>query len=304
MPNYLIDCEVRFYDDDYENDFRISELASMAKSLSSYQNDPDGPFYIEIIDAENEGEPYIVRIRYATEEEIEMESELEDLGSYSDDISEDFGDDDEERSETYDMEVERIRLKYRLSKMRSEITTNERNIRRDLPSLRDFAKNTIKDDDIFLNNFLSIVDYVDVHLDCRVGQKTEINGVKVGYIIRNLRNDKHAGKLSEFKIGLLEKVPSWTWRQEYNIYNKEKRGIPDRLWMENYLKLAKCIVYMGPEALHVKRTFEGVKIGNFVRLNRNNFKSGILSSYRKQKLEELPYWSWETRKRPFNVTIE
>lgn len=304
MSNYIIDCEVQFYDDPYENDVRISQLAEMARSLCPYQNDPDGPFYVEIIEAENEGEPYTVRIRYATDKEILMEDELESLGFYFDDNSEDFGDDDEEQFDTYNMEVDRIRLKYRLGDMKSEITANERNIRRGLPALKDLAKTTIKDDDIFLRNFLSIIDYVDINLDCRVGQKSEINGVKIGYIIRNLRNDKHAGKLSEIKISLLEKIPSWTWREEYDVYNKDKRGIPDRIWMEKYLKLAKCIVYMGPEALHVKRVFQGERIGNFVRLNRANHKSGILSLYRKQKLEALPYWSWEPRKRPFNVSIE
>jgi superfamily II DNA or RNA helicase len=103
-------------------------------------------------------------------------------------------------------------------------------------------------------------------------------GVKLGSWFNEQRQNKMNGKLSQERIKLLEKIPNWFWKIDYQIK-----------WYDHYTLLKSnndtpIISYV---------TECGVKLGSWCHTQRENKKNGRLSIEQIELLEKIPNWFWK-----------
>ena len=97
-------------------------------------------------------------------------------------------------------------------------------------------------------------------------------GIKIGDWCDTQRSFYKKGILSEEKIGLLEKIPGWFWKIDY-----------DEQWIQNF-KLLKNL-YKTPDS--------GTKLDGWCQRQRSLKRTGDLSLERIQLLEKISWWLWD-----------
>jgi superfamily II DNA or RNA helicase len=103
-------------------------------------------------------------------------------------------------------------------------------------------------------------------------------GVNLGSWCNTQRTNKKKGKLSQYKIDLLEKIPGWFWELDL-----------DQLWMDTY-KLLEALNET-PSVSYITEC--GVNLGSWCTKQRTKKKKGNLSQYKIDLLEKIPGWFWE-----------
>ncbi|WP_158261322.1 MULTISPECIES: DEAD/DEAH box helicase family protein [Pirellulaceae] len=100
--------------------------------------------------------------------------------------------------------------------------------------------------------------------------------------IQNNKSFYRDGRLSEERVRLLEEIPWWEWQ----------RTVRDR-WNEQFKQL-KGLENCPPA---------GTKEYDWVRHQRRMQEKNSLPAERKQKLESIPWWTWNNYSRQFDVRL-
>ena len=75
-------------------------------------------------------------------------------------------------------------------------------------------------------------------------------------------------------------MPGWTWDP-----------FADK-WEEGFRRLSEYIRLHGHTNIAAKETLEGYRLGQWVTLQRQGYRSGKLDKKRQRRLEEIPEWTW------------
>ena len=105
-------------------------------------------------------------------------------------------------------------------------------------------------------------------------------GVNIGRWCSKQRTKKKTNKLSPDRIVLLEKIPEWFWDM-------------DNQWNENY----NILKGLNETPLQKFVTECGIKLGSWCTTQRTEKKKNKVSQDRINKLEKIPWWVWEIRKK-------
>ena len=112
------------------------------------------------------------------------------------------------------------------------------------------------------------------------------DGFRLGSWLGTRRKDYKQGKLAEDRIKALEQLPGWTW---------------DPLetdWIEGLGHLAKYVDEKGhARAPRGYVTEDGFRLGTWVRTRRSIYRKGQLTEDRIRALEQIPGWTWDSRKK-------
>ena len=106
-------------------------------------------------------------------------------------------------------------------------------------------------------------------------------GIKIGNWIGTQRDTYKKNNLSKERINLLEKIPGWYWKHNFDEEWENKYSILKKLYEEGIKISAKYI------------TKEGIHIGNWQDKQRQDYKKKKISQYRIELLEKIPGWKWE-----------
>ena len=109
----------------------------------------------------------------------------------------------------------------------------------------------------------------------------EFNGKKLGIWIGTQRSAYAKKMLSSIRIAKLDALNGWTWNKT------------EDLWNFGFAALQKHHALNG--TVRVQDNFEdvnGFNLGQWVRTRRRDYKRGLLSDDRIDKLESFPDWSW------------
>jgi superfamily II DNA or RNA helicase len=106
------------------------------------------------------------------------------------------------------------------------------------------------------------------------------NNFPLGIWLRNQRIQYFKKRLSNERILALESFPGWAWDElEYD-------------WNEMFMALLNYVEKNKLLKGFIKNK-EG-KLNRWVKVQRNNYRKGILNENRKKKLESIPGWTWIT----------
>jgi hypothetical protein len=112
----------------------------------------------------------------------------------------------------------------------------------------------------------------------RVPQGHNEDGVAIGKWVAVQRSTRN--KLSAERRALLEFLPGWSWDP-----HEDK-------WNSTYDLLMKYNAEHGTSRPPYDSVYKGVKIGQWVSIQRSSYAKGKLSKERRRKLEELAGWEW------------
>jgi superfamily II DNA or RNA helicase len=148
----------------------------------------------------------------------------------------------------------------------------------------------INDDD-WNKGFDHLNDYVALHGDALVPNNFETSdGYPLGkwvqsqrYKMRKIKSGKEfRGVLGKNRIKQLESLPGWSW------------DIVEDLWNQGFDYLKNYIEVHGDSRVSSRFiTSDGYPLGSWVSHQRITKISAVITEEHIQKLESLPYWSWD-----------
>ena len=165
----------------------------------------------------------------------------------------------------------------------------QRQVKADLPSEKIEALESLPGwswdpyDDAKRDTFERLEAYVGQHGHSRVPVKLVLDdGFKLGQRVQNFRQLYSRGELEPKDVQFLESLPGWTG------------NIRDEEW-EAYRAGLIRFVEENKRFPKKEEVFDGLKIGWWLGRHRSMLKKGVLSEFKKAKLDEIPNWEKEAK---------
>ena len=128
--------------------------------------------------------------------------------------------------------------------------------------------------------FRRLLDYVERHGHSRVPVSYTVDGYRLGEWA-NMQRDRHSkGILDKDRRARLEAIPGWVWSPL------------DAQWEEGFTRLLAYVEAHGDACVPQSYEADGYNLGNWVGIQRGRYSKGTLDPDRRQRLEELPAWTW------------
>ena len=138
--------------------------------------------------------------------------------------------------------------------------------------------------DIWDEGFQRVKQYVAQHGDARVPSSSVVEGFKLGQWVSVQRVNFNKGKLTADRKSRLEELPGWSW------------DVKTDLWEEGFRRLQQHVERNGETLPRQSYADEdGYRLGSWVTTQRQSHAQDRLEPDRVRRLEQLPYWSWNTR---------
>lgn len=128
--------------------------------------------------------------------------------------------------------------------------------------------------------FVCLLDYVKQHGDALVPANCMFNGVKLGSWVVAQRVYYAKGTLDPDRARRLAELSGWAW------------DVIDAQWDEGFNRLLDYVEQTGHARVPSRYLFNGYKLGNWVAVQRDRHRDGILAPERARRLAELPDWTW------------
>jgi len=128
--------------------------------------------------------------------------------------------------------------------------------------------------------FSALQQFVEREGHARVPAEFIEDSFRLGGWVLARRSDYRNARLSEDRISKLVQLPGWTWHAR------------DTQWEESFALLEAYVAREGHARVDSGHTRDGVRLGQWVELQRYAHTSGNLSSNRASRLESLPGWVW------------
>jgi superfamily II DNA or RNA helicase len=125
--------------------------------------------------------------------------------------------------------------------------------------------------------------YVQREGHARVPQSHVEGGFRLGQWLSVQRQTYRKGKLSDYRRGLLERLPGWEW------------NTTQASWTKAYELLRQYAASEGHLYVPAKLVVDGFALGAWVNTQRTKYGTGTLSPDRVACLESLDGWVWNTR---------
>ena len=151
-----------------------------------------------------------------------------------------------------------------------------------LDLLPGWSWNTLSDD--WSDCYERTADYARQHGTSRVPRHFMADGIALGMWVTTQRFNHRKGLLNQERERQLEALPGWSWDPHTDAW---ERGFQ------------RAVIYARANGdSRVPKEFidaEGFPLGTWVAKQRKLFAAGQLDADRRQRLEELDGWAWETR---------
>lgn len=132
--------------------------------------------------------------------------------------------------------------------------------------------------------FAHLVDYARVNGSAANVPRETFNGFLLGAWVSRQRAARGKDQLSSERVQRLESMPGWTWDE-----------IAAR-WEEGFSHLIEYAAEHGTTLVPFSyRSPDGLRLGQWINVQRNAYAAGLLSDERRERLEQLAGWSWNSR---------
>ncbi len=131
--------------------------------------------------------------------------------------------------------------------------------------------------------FWRLTTYVGLHgsADVLGTYEDPEDGFPLGRWVLKQRNSYSRGRLDQERADRLASIPGWVWDTN------------DARWDEGFHELAGYAKMTGNTRVHPRQRHGGFPLGQWVTVQRTNYKKGVIPAERQRRLEELPGWSWQ-----------
>jgi hypothetical protein len=141
-----------------------------------------------------------------------------------------------------------------------------------------------------------------------VPQHWDESGYALGSWVRNQRAGRrgyYKANMSVERLARLKALPGWTWASPRDAYGSRQRGglagsgrSHEAAWEDGYSHLERFVAREGHARVPSIRVEEdGYKLGLWVFNQRRFRRREKLSAERTARLEALPGWTWDARKK-------
>ncbi len=129
--------------------------------------------------------------------------------------------------------------------------------------------------------FDRLLEFARQHGHVRVPRDYSVEGFPLGAWVSRQRKARKLSRLSDEQVRFLDSLPGWTWDTKVSQ------------WDESFDRLAAYMRKEGriPTLLH--REPDGSALGQWVGVQRKNFRRGVFDPDRASRLESLPGWTWD-----------
>jgi superfamily II DNA or RNA helicase len=124
--------------------------------------------------------------------------------------------------------------------------------------------------------------YVQENGTTAVPDGLTVDGVNLTIFVGNQRNYYRRRKLATKYITLMEEIPGWFWDPR------------EAKWEQAFEILRAFVKERGSARPADDETYEGFRLGQWVRVQRRAMKAGDVSTDRRKRLESLDGWEWES----------
>jgi hypothetical protein len=125
--------------------------------------------------------------------------------------------------------------------------------------------------------------FVDQHGHSRVPQAEVLDRYPLGIWVAKQRSEHTKGVLSRDRGERLKALPKWSWNPSADK------------WDESYQCLVEYIDRHGDALIPQSFVTDGIRLGSWVNTQRNNYTAGKLHPERRERLEALEAWTWNSR---------
>ena len=132
--------------------------------------------------------------------------------------------------------------------------------------------------------FAQLAEYVAIHGTARTSGEEKFQGFPLGRWVSRQRVARTNGQLSAERAARLEGLPGWVWDD-----------IAAR-WEDGFTHLLDYVAEHGTSRVPFSyRSPDGLRLGQWINVQRNAHAAGTLTDDRRKKLEGLTDWSWNAR---------
>jgi superfamily II DNA or RNA helicase len=105
------------------------------------------------------------------------------------------------------------------------------------------------------------------------------DGLALGQRIVGLRSAKRTGSLPQDRLEFLESLPNWTWNSKDSVWDL-RYDLLKKYFLEHEKMPGRGVEY------------EGEKLGQWVKNQREFYRDGQIAEDRFEKLNQLSFWTW------------
>ncbi len=133
--------------------------------------------------------------------------------------------------------------------------------------------------------FSRLLEYIERHGNSRVLQSYEDDDrYQLGNWVTMQRVNYSNRTLDADRQERLQNLPGWSWKPKSDM------------WEEGLDRLLEYVEDIGNARIPATyKTEDGYKLGQWVDVQRRNFVKRTLTADRKQRLEDVPGWTWDPR---------
>ena len=131
--------------------------------------------------------------------------------------------------------------------------------------------------------FARLLDYVESNGDARVPRGCMVADYPLGDWVRRQRNIQSQGRLDADRKDRLQELPGWIWSTN------------TAAWEEGFARLQEYVESNGDARVPQGYMVDSFPLGVWVCNQRANYAKGTLEAGRKDRLQELGGWVWNTR---------
>ena len=131
--------------------------------------------------------------------------------------------------------------------------------------------------------FAHLAKFVEREGHARVSAGHRENEFNLGRWVSKQRTHFREGSLDATHRERLEALPGWVW------------DVLEAAWEEGYAHLTKFVKREGHARVPGGERENGYRLGQWVLSQRNQFRKGSLDTSRRDRLEAVPDWVWDTR---------
>ena len=132
--------------------------------------------------------------------------------------------------------------------------------------------------------YAHLAEYVGIHGTARVPRSETFEGFPLGRWVSRQRVARTSGQLSPDREQRLESLSGWAWDD-----------IAAR-WEEGFTHLVVYVAEHGSARVPFSyRSPDGLRLGQWINVQRNAYVAGTLTDDRRERLEQLKGWSWNSR---------
>ncbi|MEK6251845.1 MAG: Helicase associated domain protein [Actinomycetota bacterium] len=131
--------------------------------------------------------------------------------------------------------------------------------------------------------FIHLKRFVEREGHARVPQETREEGYRLGGWVTEQRHAYRKGTLGPQRRARLEALPGWTW------------DVLEAAWEKGFASLQRFVEREGHARVREPWREDGFSLGRWVGKQRQAFREGRLGRRRRERLEAVPAWTWNTR---------